>query len=64
MRQLLEKLEVNSDDNWFVAFNKGAAKGYIVGLGTIGLIVGTLKVIAKCTTDKEELKKFEEEIGA
>jgi len=64
MNKLLKKLEVNTEDNWFKAFGKGALKGYVVGLGSIGLIVGTLIVIGKCTTNKEELKKFEEKIGA
>lgn len=60
MKKVFKALEVNEKDNWFTAYNKGAVKGYGVGLAVVGLAMGTLKLLSKHTDNEEKLDTFEE----
>lgn len=68
MRGFLTKatnvLEVNEKDNWFTAYSKGAAKGYVSGALIIGTIVGLSKIVVKCINRNDEVEVFEQEMGA
>ena len=65
MKNPLNVLEINEKDNWFTAYSKGAAKGYVTGALVIGTLVGIGKIVVKCTKKDEVLDTtIEEEIGA
>jgi hypothetical protein len=64
MKNVLKAVLPKKEDNVLVA----GGKGMILGTGSasvvLGAIGGTLILIGKCITKKEELEKFEMEAGA
>lgn len=64
MKNLLSKLEVTEKDNLVSAAAKGGMVGYLKYSAGILPIIAVLGIIGKCISSKEELKKFEEDMGA
>ena len=63
MKNVLKGLELNEKDNKFTSFAKGGFKGFI-GYATLTLpVLSTIYLIGKCVVNKEELDKFESEVG-
>lgn len=45
MKKVLKVLEINTNDNWFTAYNKGAVRGYAIGALAIGAMIGISKIV-------------------
>lgn len=60
-----ELFEVQPEDGMFKAYNKGAAKGYLVGVTVVGAIAGVIKIVesVKGNNDDSETEEldFEDE---
>lgn len=56
--------KVNENDNLVTAFAKGGLEGYVKYSAFILPSLAVLGIIGKCISSKEELIKFEEEMGA